>query len=83
MEWITLPPVTRWLLFAGALWSIFLAVVAFILVWAFAFVAARSEAPQAEHPQVGDEGHARRKISPEEAEEIRRILPAMVLLEVR
>jgi len=71
MEWRALPPVDWWLLFGGALWSIFWVMVAFFLVLAFVYLMGRGEGPEADPLQLAGQRYAGGEISREELEQIR------------
>lgn len=71
MEWRALPPVDWWLLFGGALWSIFWVMVALFLVSAFVYLTGRGEGPEADPVQLAEQRCARGEISREEFDRAR------------
>jgi hypothetical protein len=74
MEWRPLPPVDWWILTGGVLWSIFWMTVVYLLISAVAHMRLRL-AVRVAHPLTLEHGHARKQISRERFDDVRRDLP--------
>ena len=73
MEWKTLPPVDWWILTGGLQWSIFWVTVVYLVISAAVHMRLRL-AGLAAHPLTLEHGHARRQISRERFDDVRRDL---------